>query len=114
MLATTACQPPADGGVIAGVRSGWGGRWGRGRRRTEVIDRVVRGHALGNACEDVECGMRIEEGAAEVREVRDEYAWVELSLEEAETGVLEPCLAQALEAESLVDVCQFFCLRKSY
>jgi len=91
---------------------GTGGRE-EGRRHTEVIYRVVGGHALRNACEDVECWMRIEEGAMEVGEVGDEYAWVELSLEEAETGVLEACLEQALEADPLVDVCQFFRLQKS-
>jgi hypothetical protein len=81
-----------DGGVIAGVRVRGTGGWERGRRRTEVIYGVVGGHALGNACEDVEYWMRIEEGAAEVGEVRYQYAWVELSLEEAETGVLEASL----------------------
>ena len=112
MLATTACQPPGRGRHCgcAGARNG--GRE-RGRGRTEVIYGVVGGHALGDACKDVQCRMRIEEGAAEVREVRDEYAWVELSLEEAETGVLEASLEQAFEAEPLIDVCQFFRLQRS-
>jgi hypothetical protein len=55
--------------------------------------------------------MRVEERAAEVREVGDKDAWVELSLEEAETSVFEASLAQALEAEPLVDVCQFLRLQ---
>ena len=85
----------------AGAQSG---EWGGGKRRTEVVYGVVGGHALSYACEDVERWMRVEERATEVGEVRDKYAWVELSLEEAETGVLEACLEQALEADPLVDV----------
>ena len=52
--------------------------------------------------------MRVEERAAQGGEVGNKDAGVEFALEETETGVLEACLAQALEAESLVDVCQLF------
>ena len=52
--------------------------------------------------------MCIEERAAQRGEVGNKDAGVEFALEETETGVLEASLAQALEAESLVDVCQLF------
>ena len=52
--------------------------------------------------------MCIEERAAQGGEVGYKDAGVEFALEETETGVLEACLAQALEAEPLVDVCQLF------
>ena len=114
MLATTVRQPRADGVRHCGCASARNGGEGKGgKRRTEVVYRVIWGHALGDAGEDVECRMRIEEGAAEVGKVRDQDAWVELSLEEAETGILEACLAQALETEPLVDVCQLVRLQKS-
>ena len=95
---------------VCGLRGAGRGEMEAGKRRTEVAYRVVWWHALGNACEDVEGGMRIQEGAAKVGEVGNEDAWVELALEEAKTGVLEPCLAQAFEAEPLIDVRQLFCL----
>ena len=114
MLATTVRQPRADGVRHCGCASARNEGGGKGeKRRTEVVYGVVRGHALSDACEDVDCRMRIKEGAAEVREVRDEDAWVELSLEEAETSVLEACLAQTMETEQLIDVCQLFRLQKS-
>jgi hypothetical protein len=58
--------------------------------------------------------VRVEECAAQGREVGDEDARVEFALEKAETGVFEACFAQALEAETLVNVGQFLRLAKVY
>jgi hypothetical protein len=112
MLATTVRQPRGRHCGCADCAERAGGKGKQGKRRTEFVYRVVWWHALGNACEDVEGGMRIQEGAAKVGEVGDEDAWVELALEEAETCVLEACLAQAFEAEPLINVCQLFRLPK--
>jgi hypothetical protein len=87
-----------------------GGAGNRGR--TNVVHRVVGRHALGNARKNDKRWIRIEERATEVGKVRDKYAGVELSLEEAKSGILEACLEQALKAYFLVDVCEFIYLKK--
>ena len=81
-----------------------------GEGRTYIVDRVVRRHAVRHAGEHVDLEHGGEQGAAEVGEVGDECARVEVAFEEIVSRVFKARLGHQLEAQPLVDVAELICL----
>lgn len=82
-----------------------------GRSKKPVLTNLVHGHfhwhALRDARKHIHRLVCAEEAAAEVGEVADKKARVEVALCEVRTGVFEECFGEALKPDALVDVAQF-------